>query len=242
MVITMILYADVYIIINAFCDWLALWSCGAILSLKVNHLRLLGGTFFLAGYSLAALIAGWNGVPGAALNVASLAVGCLIAYEVISFAQFLKIISVFFVSCLMTGGVAGWLFGLSHRRLIIVVCLTPLIYFIWLCISEANYRKLQCKRIKVKINGTVLDGIVDSGNLLVEPTSGLSVIMTNKNALDVFLPMGRVEILTAVGTDFVPYFIPNEIQIGRKKVKAAVAINEENKLEYDCIVPINLAD
>lgn len=241
-VVIMILYADVYIIINALCDWLALWSCGAILSLKFNHLRLLGGTFFLAGYSLAAAVVGHGGITGTLIDAVALAVGCLIAYEVVSFKQLLQIVSVFFLSCLMTGGVAGWLFGLTHRRLIIVICLTPTIYFAWLYVSEANYRKARIKKIKVRINGNVLSGMVDSGNLLVEEQSGLSVIIINKSAIESFLPTGNMKIATAVGTDFLPYFIPNEIQVGKKKVRAAVAVNERNELEYDCIVPMCLAD
>ena len=243
-VIIMILYADVYIIINALCDWLALWSCGAILSLKTERLRLLGGAFFMAGYSLAAVVCGLGGALSVVFNIAALAIGCLIAYEVVSFAHFLKIAAVFFVCCLTIGGIAGWIFGLSHSRLIIIVCLTPLIYFTWLYISEASCKNMRIKKISVTIDGASLIGIADSGNLLVEPQSGLEVIIANRRAAEALLPseMSLIEVKTAAGTDLLPYFVPEKIQIGRKKVRAAVAINEKNELEFDCIVPISLAD
>ena len=178
----MILYADIFIIINAFCDWLAIWSCGRILSLRLKPVRGVASVIIFSFYSLLSVVMGWGGAAGCILNLIFLCLGCAVAYKASSVAQLVKIVVVFFICCVFIGGIAGWLYGISRTRMVIILCLTPLIYFIWMTLSRTGFKAILKKRVKVNIDGHKLSGFVDSGNLLTEPTLGIPVIVVSRKA------------------------------------------------------------
>ncbi len=134
--------------------------------------------------------------------------------------------------------------GFSKARLIIIICLTPLIYFAWLCISKTALNDMKIKTVKVQTEKNTLCGLVDSGNLLTEPQSGLCVIVANRSSFGAEIPLDclQIKVHTASGDAYLPCFKPKYLKIGNKEVDAMIALNEQDKLDYDCIVPISLID
>lgn len=238
----MILYADIFIIINGFCDWLALWSCGKLLSLRLMPLRGALSVAVLTLYALLSTLMGWSGAVGYIMDLIFLCLGCAAAYKVSSFAQFMKIVAVFFVCCVFIGGVAGWLSGISQGRLIFIIILTPLIYFIWINISRTGLKSALKKHVRVSIDGESMRGLVDSGNFLTDPLSGLPVIIISRKALpSAFMyRCTPLEINTVAGTEHLDCFIPDTVTIGKTRVYAAVALCKDIAPDCDCIVPLCL--
>ena len=236
----MIVYADIYIIINAFCDWIALWSCGKILSLKISYGRLILGTLFLTAYAFCGLFMAQGGIFTVFINAISLCVGCMIAYGGGSASRVFKTSAVFVVSCVMIGGAVGWLAEAGKTRMIVAVCLTPVIYFIWMCVARESLKNKRIKTVKIKINGKPLCGLVDSGNLLTEPSNGFCVIVAKQSLFPEIQAENFITVSTACGEGALPYFFPEDIEVGGQKVCAAVAVDKNNALKYDCIVPLCL--
>ncbi|MBQ9940084.1 MAG: sigma-E processing peptidase SpoIIGA [Clostridia bacterium] len=236
----MILYVDIYIFINALCNLISFLCCGRILSLKIKKTRLF---FSVAGMSLYALIQlEFSCFFISIINICVMAFGCIGAFGYSNLPSLLKICTVYFISSVMTGGVAGLLCGMSAAGTIIVIFLTPAVYFCWTLIVKCFEQKADYKSVDVIIDGKILCGLCDSGNLLREQKKGLCVIVANHEKLnmketdDNFL----ISVKTACGTAVMPYYFPKSIKIQNKEVLAAVAVNFDNNLQFDCIVPTQL--
>jgi len=238
----MILYADVYILINVFCNWLAFFTCGKMLSLKIRPVRLIIGVVILSMYGFISIFLRVNAVTAVFFHMAALCAGCIAVYGLPSAVQLFKTIIVFFVSCVFIGGVAGWLYGLAGGKMIIALLLTPVIYGIWLLVFEKTMTDVHKKSVSVEIDGVRLKGLADSGNLLIDPRSGLPVIVISPTAGFSFADKEcfETEVSTAAGNDILMCFKPCSVTVGKREVCAVAAVSANNFEEYDCIVPVKL--
>lgn len=237
----MTLYADKYILINMVCDWLALWSSAKILSVKIKQVRLAAGALFMSFYALWKLLWGIPACIAVILNFACLVAGCLIAYKFSGILQLLKRMAVFFINCIMIGGIAGWIFEFSGSKIVFILFLTPVIYFCWLVITNFYLHRLKLRKVSVYIDGCRMDGFIDSGNMLTDPESGLPVIIVNRQQLNhITKELSIIKMQTAAGEGYLPVYRPDVVKIGKTEVVAMVAVDQNNSLKEKCIVPLSL--
>lgn len=78
-------------------------------------------------------------------------------------------------------------------------------------------------------------GVVDTGNTLTEPVSGLPVIVLRCRALEGAAGM-KLAVKTAAGSALLPCFIPERIIVGGRETACAVALTDK-RLSAEALVP-----
>lgn len=236
----MIVYADIYILINLVCNFISLLMCAAITSSVVRCFRFLLSSFLMALYSFFILffkIYPFFGIP---MDCIVLIAGMRVAFGKNNIAFLLKASCVFFVSCVVSGGVAGMISGVSRERGIIILLIAPVIYLLWY--ASVKNMKHSRKLVSVVIDGKALSGFSDSGNILYDNQKGLHVIVARSDKLGVEenTVAGMIKTATVCGTGYMPYYYPDTVEIEHRKVRAAVALADTTDMGYDCIVPEEL--
>lgn len=275
-----VIYADVYLAINFTMDFLALYLTARGMKLPAHPIRLSLSALLGAGYALASLF-----LPGGNLlsTFTTLAVPFLLLLASFGWQGWrdtLRTLAVFWAISFLLGGaatavsylVAKWakrevLIGGQVERLsgdlpywgilVLGLLVGAVVSFL------LRIRKKIPATVTVEIGETEdtlisLSGLVDSGNLLVEPLSGHSVIVVDRSAAS-FLPP-ELNFLRVNGTPtltprlrLIPYstpsgegimygYLPRLVRVKGKPRSACIAITTlpHGERHADAIVPANL--
>lgn len=257
-----VIYGDVYFAVNFTMDWLALFLTAKAVKLPSRPLRLtlsaaLGGVYALASLFLP------DGNPLSAFT--ALAVPfllILIAFGWQGRGDTLRILAVFWTVSFLLGGastaVSYLLARLARREISFggqvetlpapipfwgLLLLALLIAFVVSLLLRARQKRPATVQVEIGDDDaplTALVGLVDSGNLLTEPLSGLPVIVVDRASAD-FLPaelqflregstppptprLRLIPYSTAAGEGILYGYLPRVVRIKGKSRSACVAI------------------
>lgn len=213
----LILYADSFIIVNFILDYLCLYLSGYLLGLKQKITRFLAASFFGAAYSFFVLY--WDAEPLllTAVHILVSFLLCRIAYPVRGAVALVKLVVLFYLSCVLLGGAVNALYHLSgaldnsqKMDITLVIAAMILIYLIWNLFGRHLSKRLNNKAMQYEMEmlgeKIYLEGFVDSGNRLCDPITSSKVIVIKSYSLKRYLPYGFLEMLrggTAENPDFV---------------------------------------
>ena len=204
-----ILYGDVLFFVNFTMDFLTLYVTAQILHRKVRPLRLAFGSAIGAIYGVAAcFMSGWL-LFQIAVNVAVSLLMCYITFE----GGVLSCCALFYGSGCLLGGAMTALYGaigrFSNTHAVLVDegyrTLSGEIPLGWMAVvagltgaaaiagGRLSKRRAMAKTCDVIIRENGVDyaciGMLDSGNLLVDPLGGRPVIVMSKTVLAPLLPV-----------------------------------------------------
>lgn len=189
-----IVYIDLYFFLNTTLDALCIYITSRILAIVTRPWRLLLGAAFGGTFSVFLLLLPIGKPLCILLFVGSLLLCCLIAFPQKSLSQFLKNCLFFFLSLSLLGGSVSALqsvLGISFQNQKIGIGTVCLLLFF--SISIALYLSLAKRRFQTRmitlsiiLNNTHfhLSALVDSGNLLIEQTSGLCACLIAKEVFE----------------------------------------------------------
>ncbi len=257
----MIIYADLYALVNFIMDYFCLFATGAVLHRKAAHLRYLAASTLGVVYSLlgAYLI---RFEPIAAILVSL--VMCAIAFWSKNFFLYIKSVLVFYAVAMLLGGAVTifyrfvfrlkdtFLFrnGLTVGHFIaLFLILFIVIYTVSRLVSKGVYTKTVEVSIRLKDRIRTLHLLVDTGNLLKDPFTGLDVIVVRKESISPLfvhgfmpfgdetriseIPMHLVPVQTVSGSSLLTAFTPDSLCTISPKGKsipfhASVAVKTES--------------
>lgn len=207
--IRMVLYADMLVAANALTDYFLLRLCAAVCRRPVRRVRMALAALLGGAASLLILVpASW--VPAAGAGIAGAAM-CAVAFGIRSPRALLAQVACLYGAGAIWSGVwyALWAFvrpdGLYWHGGMVYFSISPPIF---VAITVAIYgaltavrrllrtrRRPRVVRFHLSGNGRTVCGVglVDSGNLLTEPVSGLPVIVADRALTEpVFVPLHGV--------------------------------------------------
>lgn len=218
------LYADLFLLVNFFCDLLVLWVCARLLYRRVKKRRLFFSAAIGALYALT-----WMLLYPAPLLLFFLSFLCsllmvLAAFGFHGWSVFFKALGSFYLTCLLLGGAAGGVHAAIGRvlpplyaLLTLTLCLGSgtlfCLFFGRLLIKERRKESAmltfvadgKCYRVK---------GLVDSGNLLLDPLSLFPAVLLDPSLFDLPPPCDRTLLIkTAAGEELFPSFLPEKATV-----------------------------
>lgn len=194
-----VFYIDTYFFLNLAADGLALWIVSRILPQRMRFGRFLAAALFGGLYAtLLAFVEApvWvclvTLLPAAALM-------CFFAFPWNTWRRLLRATLFFLLTCLIMGGTvyaATVLVGksasdasLSLLWLVILVALGATVFGVYFfCIRRRFDTRVKTVRLPLGEKNTLCSALSDSGNLLKEPTSGLSVMLLGSDCAMRLLP------------------------------------------------------
>ncbi len=276
-----VVYGDVYLAINFTMDWLALYLTAKAAKLPVRPLRLSIAAALGALYALASLFLPDGNAISTFTALAFPFLLILVSFGVQNeWREILRSLAAFWGISFLLGGaatavsylVARWVkreaviggqvetlpadlpfWGLLLLALVVGAVVSLLL----------RVRKKLPQTVTIEVGEdantlVTLSGLVDSGNLLVEPLSGRSVILTDRSAA-AFLPAelaflrdGSTPLLTprlrlipystAAGEGILYGYLPKVVRVNGKLRAACVAVTAlpEGERKADAIVPASL--
>lgn len=281
------IYGDLYFAVNFTMDTLALYLTAKLLHLPARLWRLALGGLLGALYSLLSLILPDGNLLSAATALLVPFPICIVAYGWQNIRSLGRQLAAFWVISLLLGGamtavcyaVGIWgdkqvsvggevqpLMGdLPFWGLILIALLAGAVIS---CLLKRRKPTAQAVDITIEDRSTVsLQALVDSGNLLTEPISGLPVIVVDRAQASSFLPdelrflasensrerehqpfptgstprLRLIPCSTASGERILYGFIPRRILVAGQPKEACIAIGQLSpNAEYTAIVPMNL--
>lgn len=276
-----VIYGDVYFAVNLTMDWLALFLTARARKLPLRPLRTTLAAALGGGYALAALFLP-DGNPLSAFTALAIpALLLLLAFGWQGRAEMLRTLAVFWTVSFLLGGAltaVSYLFARLVRREILlggqvetlpaplpfwgILLLALLIAFAVSLLLRARQKRPATVQVEIgDADGALspLTGLVDSGNLLAEPLSGLPVILVDRESAD-FLPAelrflregsaptptARLRLIpysTAAGEGILYGYLPRVVKIGGKLRSACVAVAplpDDPSRDAQAILPASL--
>lgn len=208
-------YADLYFLVNMSMDLLCLNLTAALTHRAAKRWRLLLAAAFGGAFALGVLLLGVGGAGGMALDVLAAFAICAVAFagRGTRFPAALGAVGAYFLTSALLGGIMTALFWWLNQLRLPMETLSENHISVWLFAAIALIGGLLTRhggrllgfsrRAKTATVEAVLFGravklraMVDTGNLLRDPTSGRAVILCRSDRLravlppQVFLPVG----------------------------------------------------
>ena len=262
----MVLYADIYLLINFSMDFLSLFITSKLLNAKIYKFRIIFASSIGALYALGMLLFEFSTFVTLCLNIACEIIIVLICFENKKFKRIISSALVNFVISATLGGVMSVMYSFMNKimeniisneskdsyygiRLAIIIALTLLTSIVFSRILNRS-KQIKSEKIYVLLKDKTFEfeALCDSGNLLKEPLSGKSVILvTEKSELgkeilkiqDIYkryIPYKNVD-----GTGILKGAIPQKIIVRENLVEAVIATTDtDNFGGYDALLPTAL--
>ena len=262
----LILYADILFLINFSMDFLGLFVCSRVMRCKINRGRILISSFVGALYGVASMVFDIDFALNCMICVTVALIMIFISFRENRLLRLIVLTMMYLFVSATLGGLMSISYDLFNRvianvsiensqvtyngaRMFVIIGMTSVVSLIFSRILIRNknveYVELSVKTLK---NNYTLKGLCDSGNLLVEPFSGKSVILISEESL-----LGK-EILSFHGykVKYIPFRDVNgegvlrgitslEIKINGKNTEAIIATCKNNSFcGYDALVPKNI--
>ncbi len=208
-------YADLYFLVNMSMDLLCLNLTAAVTHRRARRWRVILAAAAGGGFALGVLLAGLDGALGIALDVAAAFGICAVAFagRGMKPAGVLRTVGAYILTSVLLGGCMTALFWMLNRLNLPMDALTEDHISVWLFALLALVsglltrhggrlfglsRRTRSATLEAVLFGrrVTLRAMVDTGNLLRDPTSGRAVILCDAERLrrilppQVFLPVG----------------------------------------------------
>lgn len=265
-------YVDVLFFINFIINILIVEGCALIICEDTKWYKTVLAAFLGAVYAVAVFFPDLEFFQSLAMKlvISGIMVGC--AFRIGKFKRFLKIWSSFYlVSFIFGGGIIAVmsLTGLGQKTSAvysngslyfylpwqILIASSAGVYVLIMAFSRIRRKRIEKekigRRLTIYINGTKADmrAIIDTGNSLVDPISGVPVIVCEYEEIKKLLPAGeenkslfeimaeagmkaRLVPFSSVGEEkgLMPGFLPDMVKIDEYKTKRCVVCISLNKL------------
>lgn len=285
-----ILYGDILFIINFSMDFLALFITARIVHRKVNTLSLILASGVGALYAVINLFMDGNPLITFIINIGVSALMCYIVFGADKFICYIKSVLLFYTVSFLAGGGITALYNLMNnyrnsqkvyingsfasiasdiplRRFIMLAAVSFVLSFICGRLFNRKGKQKSALIHAVYDNMSItFNSLVDSGNLLKEPISGIPVIVTSYSILKPLLPeilhpifenrdidalyrldfslIRRVKVIpmTAVGhSGILMGFVPNNLSVDGVRAVACIAVDSSELIAdfggYDAVMP-----
>lgn len=246
----MAIYVDVIIVENLIMNYIILYATGLISKCKIYYIRIFFASLIGAIYAIAQYVSKINIYSNTLIKIILSIIMVFVAYNPQNVKKMCKQLVLFYLTTFTFGGVATYLiYVLKPQNIIIkngmyvgtyvlkVIFIGAILGTVILIIAfkfaknKITKKDMICK-VKIKLNGkeTILNTIVDTGNMLKEPITGNPVVVVEKTALYDLMPK---EILnnteSILGGDFekIPEDIKNEY-IPRLKIIPFSSLGKQN--------------
>ena len=200
-------YIDIYFLINFTVDLLALHLATVFSKVYTKNLRLLAGAFLSALYGCITLFISRNVVTMLAASIVVLVLISYVLISGISVLRRLKLIVAFLLFMTIIGGgvyfVFNWLgtyfpeymsTAVQDRKLLIlsvvILLAIAVIRLLFVLFFHANSEKFVHLIIEFNDRSLECDALVDSGNLLKDPTDLTPVMLIKADAARKLFPCG----------------------------------------------------
>lgn len=246
----MTIYVDIIIVENLVMNYIILYATGIIAKNKISYLRIFFASLIGTIYVVSQYLSKLNIYSNSFIKMLLSIIIIYIAFNPQNVKNMCKQLVLFYLTTFTFGGVATYLiYVLKPQNIIIkngmyvgtyvlkVIFIGAILGTIILIISfrfsknRITKKDMLCK-IKIKLNGkeTILNTMVDTGNMLKEPITGNPVVVVEKMALYNLIPK---EILnnteSILGGDFEK--IPEDIKkeyIPRLKIIPFSSLGKQN--------------
>lgn len=246
----MTIYIDVIIVENLIMNYIILYATGTISKVKISYLRIFCSSLIGAIYAITEYTFKLNIYSNIIIKTILSVIIIYVAFNPQNIKKMCKQLIIFYVTTFTFGGIATYLiYVLKPQNIIIkngmyvgtyvlkVIFIGAIIGTIILFIAfkqvknKITKKDMICK-IKIKINGKekTLDAMVDTGNMLKEPITGIPVAVVERTSLYDLLPK---EILnnteSILGGDFknIPEDIKREY-IPKLKIIPFASLGKQN--------------
>jgi len=261
------IYVDILFLTNLFMDYALLLLSAKIVKRKPKLIKLLLSSLFGALYSVISFFMPLS-FPESLINIVVGAIMTIIAFTPRSFISFIKHTCIFFAVSFCLGGISFALlsytgFGsrvgavFSGSTLYLNIPIYKLIFACAVCYgilsifnrSVKKYRKQADMIYDVTVTynekSITFKAMFDSGNSLLEPKSGLSVLICQKKTLKPLICCDNMKTLTIPyksisGNGEMQGFIPDKTEINGKTFKLCIGISDIKLGEtFDAILPLD---
>ena len=244
-----VIYADIFLIINFCVDFVCLYIAVTILKLEKKALRLTLASLFGSVYALSSLY--HNNF------LIHLIAGFLICYISVKcdFFNYLKLFFLFLLTAFLTGGIFTALYiqaSANDSALIAALPAAALIAYIYGKLIKER-ASIRTARIKLGYKGaeTVFTAFVDSGNKLCDPVSGDNVVIVKADCLaalpipnDEQVGIRFIPVRTATGSKLFRGFRPDYAEIktliGKKPLRRKIIVAIDDSPGSYCGFPANI--
>ena len=219
----MTIYIDVIILENLIMNYIILYATGIIVKAKINYIRIFFASLIGAIYATTEYCSNITIYSNVILKLILSIIIIYIAFYPQNIKKMCKQLLIFYVTTFTFGGVATYLiYVLKPQNIIIkngiyvgnyilkVIFLAAILGSVIIIVSfkiiknKINKKDMFCK-IRIKLNGKeiLLNTMVDTGNMLKEPISGLPVIVVEHTKLYNVIPKEILNNIEAIlGGDF----------------------------------------
>lgn len=200
-----VVYADILFAVNLSADFIVLYACGKVLSLKISFVRLFAaaliGTVFAA---LCETVFFDKGAICITLGVLCVPLMCRTAYKQFGTVSFIKLCGLFvFLSMLLGGGMESISYmlikltknaaflkdGLSIKMFVLLSGVMSAATICFAKLFKRSKGSFETKKVFISADGTQRYGfelMCDTGNVLLDPYSRLPVIVLKKENISYF--------------------------------------------------------
>ena len=272
----MTIYLDVVIVENLIMDAIIIYATAIVLKVKIRHLRIIISSLIGAIYSVLSYISDLEVYNNLFLKIFLSIVMVYIAFSPQNIKTLMKQILIFYLTSFLFGGVAfaliyvikpqeilmknGLFLGMYPLKTVFlgaIVATAILITAFKVVKSNITKKDMMCD-VSIELNNKTvnLKTMIDTGNMLKEPISGLPVIVVENTALYELIPKEILDNLDDIlGGDFqkipdnikstyiaklkwIPYSSlgkQNGMLVGRKTDKATVE-KDDQVIEHDNVI------
>ena len=238
---TLVIYGDIFMLINAACDYTVLFLTAVLLRRRVLKRRLLLGAVIGGLYALLYLYISQKILLSAVLSLLCCLWMVVTVFSFGSIRHFLRAAACFFLTALLMGGTVS-----AVSRFLAIYLTTPFRNFALLTLTMLPASaaalfggKLLQKRCAGRIvhidfilqsQGHSCTVLVDSGNLLTDGETGLPVIILSPEVFGENRPVCQrvLPVQTVSSQTTLPCFLPECLKIEKKERNALLAIAHEN--------------
>ena len=227
----MTIYLDIVIIENLIMDAIIIYATAIVLKIKIRHLRIIISSFIGAIYSVLSYISDLEIYNNLFLKIFLSIVMVYIAFIPQNIKSLMKQILIFYLTSFLFGGVAfaliyvikpqeilmkdGLFLGMYPLKTVFlgaIIATAILITAFKVVKSNITKKDMMCN-VSIELNDKKINikTMIDTGNMLKEPISGLPVIVIENTALYDLIPKEILDNLDDIlGGDFEK--IPEEIK------------------------------
>ncbi|MDH7576423.1 MAG: sigma-E processing peptidase SpoIIGA [Bacillota bacterium] len=210
-------YVDMLFLINFLMDYVVLWAAARLAQVRIVPLRLGSAAFSGALYSVLVLLPGFKYLSVIWIKFLMSLLMLAIGFIPLTWKKFSQLFLYFYlIAFTMGGAVLGFIYFISNVSLHPAFGNLPLPY-LWLAVAlgtaillgkwgtaflQKTFLQTLLKvpvRIKMQGHEVKVDGLVDTGNQLVDPLTGAPVIIVEYDVLAPFLPASVKNIFSSGG-------------------------------------------
>lgn len=219
----MTIYLDVVIVENLIMDTIIIYATAIVLKVKIRHLRIIISSLIGAIYSVLSYISDLEIYNNLFLKIFLSIVMVYIAFSPQNIKTLMKQILIFYLTSFLFGGVAfaliyvikpqeilmknGLFLGMYPLKTVFlgaIVATAILITAFKVVKSNITKKDMMCN-VSIELNNKTVNikTMIDTGNMLKEPISGLPVIVVENTALYELIPKEILDNLDDIlGGDF----------------------------------------